>query len=108
MKKSNIRVATDVGGTFTDLVCFETDVETGLGRKKRGLCKSIEMCAFVHLSRVGVVCTASSALPRWFLQRGKCVLSACAVRDTWSGWQVFKADCRNTQRVACLVFVEAE
>ena len=29
MKKSNIRVATDVGGTFTDLVCFETDVETG-------------------------------------------------------------------------------
>lgn len=29
MKKSNIRVATDVGGTFTDLVCFETDAETG-------------------------------------------------------------------------------
>jgi len=29
MKKSNIRVATDVGGTFTDLVCFETDLETG-------------------------------------------------------------------------------
>ena len=29
MKKSNIRVATDVGGTFTDLVCFETDSETG-------------------------------------------------------------------------------
>ena len=25
MKKSTIRVATDVGGTFTDLVCFETD-----------------------------------------------------------------------------------
>ena len=24
-----IRVATDVGGTFTDLVCFETDIETG-------------------------------------------------------------------------------
>ena len=24
-----IRVATDVGGTFTDLVCFETDTETG-------------------------------------------------------------------------------
>jgi len=24
-----IRVATDVGGTFTDLVCFETDLETG-------------------------------------------------------------------------------
>jgi len=23
MKKANIRVATDVGGTFTDLVCFE-------------------------------------------------------------------------------------
>jgi N-methylhydantoinase A len=29
MKKPNIRVATDVGGTFTDLVCFETDAETG-------------------------------------------------------------------------------
>ena len=29
MKKSMIRVATDVGGTFTDLVCFETDTETG-------------------------------------------------------------------------------
>ena len=29
MKKANIRVATDVGGTFTDLVCFETDSETG-------------------------------------------------------------------------------
>ena len=26
---STIRVATDVGGTFTDLVYFETDVETG-------------------------------------------------------------------------------
>ena len=29
MKKTMIRVATDVGGTFTDLVCFETDIETG-------------------------------------------------------------------------------
>jgi N-methylhydantoinase A len=29
MKKSIIRVATDVGGTFTDLVCFKTDGETG-------------------------------------------------------------------------------
>ncbi|HIE78748.1 MAG TPA: hydantoinase/oxoprolinase family protein [Candidatus Thioglobus sp.] len=29
MKKSMIRVATDVGGTFTDLVCFKTDTETG-------------------------------------------------------------------------------
>ena len=29
MKKSTIRVATDVGGTFTDLVCFETDITTG-------------------------------------------------------------------------------
>ena len=27
-----IRVATDVGGTFTDLVCFETDLETGISR----------------------------------------------------------------------------
>ncbi len=27
-----IRVATDVGGTFTDLVCFETDHETGESR----------------------------------------------------------------------------
>jgi len=26
------RVATDVGGTFTDLVCFETDVDTGASR----------------------------------------------------------------------------
>ena len=26
------RVATDVGGTFTDLVCFETDAETGAAR----------------------------------------------------------------------------
>ena len=29
MNKSTIRVATDVGGTFTDLVCFETDIDTG-------------------------------------------------------------------------------
>ncbi len=29
MANSIIRVATDVGGTFTDLVCFETDPETG-------------------------------------------------------------------------------
>ncbi|WP_316860977.1 hydantoinase/oxoprolinase family protein [uncultured Cohaesibacter sp.] len=29
MDKSTIRVATDVGGTFTDLVCFETNSETG-------------------------------------------------------------------------------
>ena len=25
MASSTLRVATDVGGTFTDLVCFETD-----------------------------------------------------------------------------------
>ncbi len=30
MSKKSIRVATDVGGTFTDLVCFETDLETGI------------------------------------------------------------------------------
>lgn len=29
MGKITRRVATDVGGTFTDLVCFETDLETG-------------------------------------------------------------------------------
>jgi len=29
MGNSTIRVATDVGGTFTDLVCFETDKKTG-------------------------------------------------------------------------------
>ncbi|HCH31798.1 MAG TPA: 5-oxoprolinase [Oceanospirillaceae bacterium] len=29
MSQSTVRVATDVGGTFTDLVCFETDSETG-------------------------------------------------------------------------------
>ncbi|MCR9137346.1 MAG: hydantoinase/oxoprolinase family protein [Alphaproteobacteria bacterium] len=29
MSSKSIRVATDVGGTFTDLVCFETDLETG-------------------------------------------------------------------------------
>lgn len=29
MGKKSIRVATDVGGTFTDLVCFETDLATG-------------------------------------------------------------------------------
>lgn len=29
MSGKTIRVATDVGGTFTDLVCFETDHETG-------------------------------------------------------------------------------
>ncbi len=29
MADQTIRVATDVGGTFTDLVCFETDHETG-------------------------------------------------------------------------------
>ena len=29
MPAKSIRVATDVGGTFTDLVCFETDLETG-------------------------------------------------------------------------------
>jgi len=29
MGQKTIRVATDVGGTFTDLVCFETDSETG-------------------------------------------------------------------------------
>ena len=30
-----------------------------------------------------------------------------AVRDTWSGWWVFRADFRNTHRLAFLVFVEA-
>lgn len=30
MAKSIIRVATDVGGTFTDLVCFETDPDSGV------------------------------------------------------------------------------
>src|SRR6218665_678370 len=29
MSGKTIRVATDVGGTFTDLVCFETDHQTG-------------------------------------------------------------------------------
>ncbi|WP_127523711.1 hydantoinase/oxoprolinase family protein [Mesorhizobium sp. Z1-4] len=32
MANKTIRVATDVGGTFTDLVCFETDRETGQSR----------------------------------------------------------------------------
>lgn len=32
MGKISRRVATDVGGTFTDLVCFETDHETGESR----------------------------------------------------------------------------
>ena len=32
MGKITRRVATDVGGTFTDLVCFETDVDTGISR----------------------------------------------------------------------------
>lgn len=32
MSSRTIRVATDVGGTFTDLVCFETDHETGQSR----------------------------------------------------------------------------
>ena len=32
MAKITRRVATDVGGTFTDLVCFETDEATGLSR----------------------------------------------------------------------------
>jgi N-methylhydantoinase A len=32
MTGKTIRVATDVGGTFTDLVCFETDRENGLSR----------------------------------------------------------------------------
>ncbi|KRB61157.1 5-oxoprolinase [Rhizobium sp. Root708] len=32
MNAKTIRVATDVGGTFTDLVCFETDNATGLSR----------------------------------------------------------------------------
>ena len=32
MANSTIRVATDVGGTFTDLVCFETDHVTGEAR----------------------------------------------------------------------------
>ncbi len=30
MSNKSIRVATDVGGTFTDLVCFETDLKTGV------------------------------------------------------------------------------
>lgn len=32
MSQKTIRVATDVGGTFTDLVCFETDLDTGQSR----------------------------------------------------------------------------
>ena len=32
MSEKTIRVATDVGGTFTDLVCFETDKATGESR----------------------------------------------------------------------------
>ncbi|MFT5340838.1 MAG: N-methylhydantoinase A [Paracoccaceae bacterium] len=32
MGKITRRVATDVGGTFTDLVCFETDADTGKSR----------------------------------------------------------------------------
>ncbi len=32
MNKIMRRVATDVGGTFTDLVCFETDTQTGTSR----------------------------------------------------------------------------
>ncbi|MCO5057411.1 MAG: hydantoinase/oxoprolinase family protein [Rhizobiaceae bacterium] len=32
MQNKTIRVATDVGGTFTDLVCFETDRDTGQSR----------------------------------------------------------------------------
>ncbi len=32
MGKITRRVATDVGGTFTDLVCFETDMDTGASR----------------------------------------------------------------------------
>lgn len=32
MANKTIRVATDVGGTFTDLVCFETDRDTGQSR----------------------------------------------------------------------------
>ena len=32
MADKTIRVATDVGGTFTDLVCFETDLKTGASR----------------------------------------------------------------------------
>ena len=32
MAETTIRVATDVGGTFTDLVCFETDAATGEAR----------------------------------------------------------------------------
>ncbi|GKY89645.1 hydantoinase/oxoprolinase family protein [Sinisalibacter aestuarii] len=32
MGKITRRVATDVGGTFTDLVCFETDIDTGESR----------------------------------------------------------------------------
>jgi len=32
MSTKTIRVATDVGGTFTDLVCFETDTATGESR----------------------------------------------------------------------------
>ncbi len=32
MSQKTVRVATDVGGTFTDLVCFETDPKTGRSR----------------------------------------------------------------------------
>lgn len=32
MSSKTIRVATDVGGTFTDLVCFETDIKAGASK----------------------------------------------------------------------------
>ncbi|MGR3804675.1 MAG: hydantoinase/oxoprolinase family protein [Marinibacterium profundimaris] len=32
MSRKTTRVATDVGGTFTDMVCFETDLDTGESR----------------------------------------------------------------------------
>ena len=32
MGRISRRVATDVGGTFTDLVCFETDQDSGASR----------------------------------------------------------------------------
>jgi N-methylhydantoinase A len=36
MNGKTIRVATDVGGTFTDMVCFETDLVTGESRVMTG------------------------------------------------------------------------
>ena len=38
MTSNTIRVATDVGGTFTDLVCFEIDAKTGQSKITTAKC----------------------------------------------------------------------